>query len=140
MSTPKEYTNKDLDKPEVQAELEKEARERREAKTRELIGQHLSKDVVARMRLVSALKIGAGLKPSQLVGVLKVAPDGKAFWSVESRMGFPYQEIGDRDLRRVIWEALEQQDDEEWLRIVIVDQQHTFGASIRVTLASRGEA
>jgi hypothetical protein len=109
-------------------------------KTQELIGQHLTKEVVAAMRLSAQIKVNGGDKPSQLVGVLKIDLRGKAYWSVERRFGFPYTDITDRDLRRVVWEGLECQDEDDVLRIIIVDQQHTFGASIRIPFAPRAEA
>lgn len=135
-----ERNNKDLCKPEVQAEIEQSAQEKREARTREIIGQHLAKDVVAHIRMSAQIKVNAGMKPSQLVGVLTVNPRGQASWGVELRFGFPYGEIPDRDVRRIIWEGLEKVDEEDQLRILIIDQQHAFGASIRIPLATRGEA
>lgn len=136
----KEYNNKDLGKPEVQAEIEQTARARNEARTHEIIGQHLTRDVVANIRLSAQIKVSAGMKPSQLVGVLTVNPRGQASWGVEQRFGFPYGEIPDRDVRRIIWEGLEKVDEEDQLRILIIDQQHNFGASIRIPIANRGEA
>ncbi len=136
----KEYNNKELSNPAVQEEIAATDRERREARTREVIGQHLTKDVVAHIRMTAQIKVAAGMKPSQLVGVLTVNPRGQASWGVEQRFGFPYQEIPDRDVRRIIWEGLEKVDEEDQLRVLIIDQQHNFGASIRIPIASRGEA
>ncbi len=136
----KEYNNKDLFKPEVQAELADEAQKKREAKMRELIGQHLANHVVSQMRTSAALKVAAGLKPSQLVGVLRVDRSGVAYWCVEGRFGFPYNDIQDRDVRRAVWEGLESQDDDDQLRILIIDMQHTFAASIRIPYAPRDSA
>lgn len=112
-----------------------------EEKTRELIGQHLTKDVVGHMRTSAAIKVRAGMLPSKLIGVLKINVQGHAYWSVEQRFGFPYQEIPDRDLRRVVWEALEKHDEEDRLRIIIIDQQHNFGASIHIPYSpERGDS
>lgn len=130
----KEHNNRDLCKPEVQAELAAD-------RTKELIEQHLSKTVVSQMRTSAAIKVTGGHRPSQLVGLLKVAPDGAAYWSVEQRFGFPYAEIQDRDMRRTIWVGLEAQDEDDWLRVLIIDQQHNFAASIRIPYAAeRGSA
>jgi len=137
----KEHTNKDLFKPEVQAELAEDAKQKREAKTRELIGQHLTNAVVAQMRTSASIKVAGGHRPSQLVGLLKIGGDGAAYWSVEQRFGFPYAEIQDRDMRRTIWAGLEAQDEDDQLRVLIIDQMHNFAASIRVPYAAeRGEA
>jgi hypothetical protein len=112
-----------------------------EEKTRELIGQHLTKNVVSQMRTSAAIKTAAGFIPSKLIGVLKIDIQGHAYWSVEQRFGFPFQEIHDRDVRRVVWEALEKQDEEDRLRLVIIDQQHNFAASIHIPYsAERGDA
>ena len=136
----KEYTNKELSKPEIQAELEQTDKNKCEARTQELIGQHLTNQVVAQMRTSAAIKVSSGLRPSQLVGVLRVDRSGVAFWCVEQRFGFPYQEIRDRDMRRAIWAGLESQDEDDQLRVLIIDIQHMFAASLRIPYAPRGSA
>ncbi len=108
-----------------------------EAAQRELIERHLTKLAVSQLRTAAALKVvSLKLAPSKLIGILKVSLEGKAHWGVEQRFGFPYGEIGDRDVRRLVWEALEKQDDDETLRVVIIDQERHMAASIRIPFAS----
>lgn len=109
----------------------------KEQKHRDMIERHLTKTVVAQIRIAAALKVvGFKLAPSQIVGILKVGMDGKAYWAVEQRFGFPYDQIGDRDVRRLVWEALEKRDDDSTLRIVIIDQEQHLAASIRIPYTS----
>lgn len=116
-------------------ELDDEGRAERQ---REIVGQYLTNAVVANLRTSAALKVGAGLLPSKLIGVIKIGLGAGALvhTAVEQRFGFPYQEIEDRDMRRLVWQALETQDEDEWLRVVIIDQQHKFVANIRIAYAS----
>ena len=105
-------------------------------RARELVERHLTANLVSNLRRAAALKVGSlNLKPSELIGVIKVDEDDKAFWSVEQRFGFPYQEISDRDVRRVVWGALEAQDEPEHLRIVFLDMKNNHASSLRIAYA-----
>ncbi len=112
-----------------------------EQKQRDLIDRLLTKQAVSQIRTSAALKVASlRLAPSKLIGVIKVDKHGVVYWAAEQRFGFPYQEIPDRDFRRLVWEALEKQDDDDVLRVLILDQEKNMVASIRIPYAPRGEA
>lgn len=108
-----------------------------EKTARELIERHLTNALVSQLRSAAALKIKSfNLAPRQLIGVIKVDEQDKAFWSVEQRFGFPYQDIQDRNARRVVFDALEEQDDDSILRIIFLDVKHGSASSLRVPIAA----
>lgn len=119
-------------------EVERLTDEQRAVRQREIVGQYLTNAVVANLRTSAALKVAAGLRPGLLIGVIKVGLGAGALvhTAVEQRFGFPYQEIEDRDMRRVMFEALVAEDQDDYLRVVIIDQQHKFIANIRIAYAS----
>ncbi len=105
-------------------------------RARALVERHLTASLVKSLRDATLMKsMGLGIAPNQFIGVIKVDLDDKAFWSVEQRFGFPYQEIDDRDVRRVVWGALEAQDEPEQLRIVFLDMKNNHASSLRIALA-----
>lgn len=118
-------------------EVDRLTAEQRSAQQREIVGQYLTNAVVSNLRVSAALKVGAGLRPGMLIGVVKVGlGEGSLIHTaVEQRFGFPYQEIEDRDMRRVMFEALVAEDTDDYLRVVIIDQQHKFVANIRIAYA-----
>lgn len=105
-------------------------------RARALVERHLTTNLVSKLRTSATLKVGSlNLKPNELIGVIKVDEDDKAHWAVEQRFGFPYQEISDRDVRRVVWGALESVDEPEHLRIVFLDMKNNHASSLRIAYA-----
>ena len=103
-------------------------------RARELVERHLTENLVSKLRFAAALKSRSlNLKMNELIGVVKVDEDDKAHWAVEQRFGFPYQEISDRDVRRVVWGALEAADEFFELRVVFLDMKNNHASSLRIT-------
>lgn len=104
-------------------------------RARELVERHLTANLVQRLRFMAKLKMSSlNLKSSELIGVIKVDEKDNAFFSVEQRFGFPYQEIADRDVRRVVWGALEAPDIPGLLRVVFLDMKHNHASSLHLSI------
>jgi hypothetical protein len=102
-------------------------------RARALVERHLTANLVSNLRRAAVLKsTSLNLKVNELIAVIKVDEDDDAHWAVEQRFGFPYQEIADRDVRRVVWGALEAADEFFELRIVFLDMKNNHASSLRI--------
>lgn len=114
--------------------MSEEARLKTEAQ--EFIGRFLTKDIVDDLKRQALLT--CTVQGQTLPGILGVIATqaGNTQVRLMARKGFPYNEIQNRDIRRLVWEGLEAADEPNQLRVIIIDFDTEEASSILIAVAT----